>query len=54
MLIDPVVKGVSYDFGKILSEALPPEEVKVVFDKLMASLGGQLSQAPLKVVIRKD
>jgi len=54
MLVDPVSKGVSYDFGKILAESLPPDQVKVIFDKLMGSIGGDISRAPLKVVIRKE
>lgn len=54
MLIDPVAKGLTYDFGKILSEGMPPDKVKEVFDKLTAALGGQVSTAPLRKVISKD
>jgi hypothetical protein len=53
MLIDPVVKGVSYDLGKIMSEGMPPEEVKGLFDKLVGAMKGQISTAPLKFIIRK-
>lgn len=54
MLIDPVAKGITYDFGKILSEGLPPDKVQEVFAKLTGALGGQVSTAPLKKVITKD
>jgi hypothetical protein len=52
MLIDPVSKGLTYDFGKILSEGLPPEKVQEVFAKLTGALGGRPpSIAPMKKVI---
>jgi hypothetical protein len=54
MLIDPVSKGLTYDFGKILSEGMPPDKVQEVFTKLTGALGGQVSTAPLKKVITKD
>jgi hypothetical protein len=53
MLIDPVSKGVSYDLGKIMSESLPPEDVKPLFDKLTGALKGPVSSAPLKKIISK-
>lgn len=54
MLLDPVTKGVTYDFGKILSEGMAPEKVQEVFKKLMDALAGPPSIAPLKKVISKD
>lgn len=39
-LLDPVVKGVSYDLGKAMSESLPPEEVKTLFDKVGPNIKG--------------
>jgi len=54
MLLDPATKGTSYDFGKILSEGMPPEKVQEVFKKLTDSFAGPPSIAPLKKVISKD
>lgn len=54
MLLDPATKGVTYDFGKILSEGLPPDKVKEAFEKLTGSFAGQPSIAPLRKVISKD
>lgn len=48
--LDEVVKGVSYDPFKILGEALPPAEVKALFDKLSPGLKG-ISAAPLGPII---
>jgi hypothetical protein len=39
-MLDPVVKGVSYDLGKVLSESLPPEEVKALFEKVGPNIKG--------------
>jgi hypothetical protein len=39
-ILDPVVKGVSYDLGKAMSESLPPEEVKALFDKVGPNIKG--------------
>ena len=39
-MLDPVVKGVSYDLGKVMSESLPPEEVKALFDKVGPNIKG--------------
>lgn len=54
MLLDPAAKGVTYDFGKILSEGLPPDKVQEAFNKLTGSFAGQPSIAPLRKVISKD
>jgi hypothetical protein len=54
MLLDPATKGVTYDFGKILSEGMPPEKVQEAFTKLTGSFAGQPSIAPLRKVISKD
>jgi hypothetical protein len=39
-ILDPVAKGVSYDLFKILAEALPPEEVKTLYDKVGPAIKG--------------
>jgi hypothetical protein len=54
MLIDPASKSATYDFGKILSEGLPPDQVGEAFKKLTESFAGQPSIAPLRKVISKD
>jgi hypothetical protein len=35
-----LLKGVSYDLGKAMSESLPPEEVKTLFDKVGPNIKG--------------
>jgi hypothetical protein len=55
MLIDPVAKGLTYDFGKILSEGMPTEKVQEVFAKLTGALGGRPpSIAPMKKVVTQS
>ncbi len=49
-LLDPVVKEASYDPFKILAEAMPPEEVRALYDKLQPQLKG-ISTAPLRGVM---
>lgn len=51
MLLSPVVKDVSYDFGKILSEGMPPDQVQGVFQKLTGSLKGQLSMSAVSKIL---
>jgi hypothetical protein len=51
MLVSPVVKDVSYDFGKILSEGMPPDRVQGVFQKLTGSLKGQLSMSSVNKIL---
>jgi hypothetical protein len=33
-VLDPVAKGVSYDLFKLLTESLPPDDVKALYDKV--------------------
>jgi hypothetical protein len=47
--MDPVVKGAEYDVVKILTEAFP-EEVRALYDKLVASLAG-MSRVGLQQVV---
>lgn len=49
-LLDPVVKGASYDPFKILAEGIPPEEVRALYDKLSPVLKG-ISAAPIRGVM---
>ena len=49
-VLDQVVKGVSYDPFKILSEGLPAEEVGVLFEKIKPGLKG-ISAAPLGFIV---
>jgi hypothetical protein len=49
-ILEEVVKGASYDPFKILGEALPPEEVKALFDKVGPGLRG-ISAAPLGPIV---
>jgi hypothetical protein len=51
MLVSPAVKDVSYDFGKILSEGMPPDQVQGVFQKLTGSLKGQLSMSSVSKIL---
>jgi hypothetical protein len=51
MIVSPAVKDVSYDFGKILSEGMPPDQVQVVFQKLTGSLKGQLSMSSVSKIL---
>ena len=39
-ILDPVVKGVSYDLGKAMAESLPPDEVKALFEKVGPNIKG--------------
>jgi hypothetical protein len=49
-LLDPVVKGASYDPFKILAEGIPPEDVRALYDKLSPVLKG-ISAAPIRGVM---
>jgi len=49
-VLEEVAKGLSYDPFKILGEALPPEEVKALFDKVGPGLRG-ISAAPLAPIV---
>ena len=50
-LLEKVEKGVSYDPFKILGEALPPDEVRVLFEKVGPGLRG-ISAAPLGPIVK--
>jgi hypothetical protein len=49
-LIDPVVRGASYDPFKILPEGLPPEEVGELFKRVAPAIKS-ISAAPLAPII---
>ncbi len=48
-ILDPVAKGVSYDLFKMLAEALPPDEVKALYDKVGPVIK-QISTTQVKII----
>jgi hypothetical protein len=48
-ILDPVVKGVSYDLFKLLAEALPPDEVKALYDKVGPAIK-QISMSQVRII----
>lgn len=48
LLLEKVVKEASYDLFKILSEGMPPDKVKEVYDKIGPNIKS-ISFAPVKV-----
>ena len=48
-ILDPVAKGTCYDLFKLLAESLPPEEVKVLYDKMLPTIKG-ISRSPVKMI----
>jgi hypothetical protein len=48
-ILDPVVKGVSYDLFKLLAEALPPDEVKALYEKVGPAIK-QISMSQVRII----
>jgi hypothetical protein len=49
LMLEKVVKGTSYDLFRILSEGLPPDKVKEIYDKVGPHIKS-LSFAPIRFV----